>query len=88
VSVTTLANTTHPTGSPNASSVRSATTATPIRVFLDPSCGSGTFLSLCIRKAFDYADKHLVRPEELAAKLLNNIVGFDLNPLAVIAGPH
>ena len=52
---------------------------------LDPSCGSGTFLSLCIRKAFDYADKHLVRPEELAAKLLTNIVGFDLNPLAVIA---
>ncbi len=43
------------------------------------------FLSLCIRKAFEYADKHLVRPEELAGKLLTNIVGFDLNPLAVIA---
>jgi len=57
----------------------------PDKRILDPSCGSGTFLSLCIRKAFEYADKHLVRPEELAEKLLANIVGFDLNPLAVIA---
>lgn len=52
---------------------------------LDPSCGSGTFLALCIRKAFDYADKNLVRPDELVRKLLTNVVGFDLNPLAVIA---
>jgi len=52
---------------------------------LDPSCGSGTFLSLCIRNAFDYADRYLVRPDELVKKLLTNIVGFDLNPLAVIA---
>lgn len=57
----------------------------PDKRVLDPSCGSGTFLSLCIRKAFDYADRYLVRPEELAQKLLTNIVGFDLNPLAVIA---
>ncbi|HAO80390.1 MAG TPA: hypothetical protein DCQ92_15765, partial [Verrucomicrobia subdivision 3 bacterium] len=52
---------------------------------LDPSCGSGTFLALCIRKAFDYADRNLVRPDELVQKLLTNVVGFDLNPLAVIA---
>ncbi len=52
---------------------------------LDPSCGSGTFLALCIRKAFDYADRHLIRPDELVQKLLTNVVGFDLNPLAVIA---
>jgi SAM-dependent methyltransferase len=52
---------------------------------LDPSCGSGTFLALCIRKAFDYADKNLVRPDELVENLLTNVVGFDLNPLAVIA---
>jgi methylase of polypeptide subunit release factors len=57
----------------------------PDKRVLDPSCGSGTFLSLCIRKAFDYADRHLVRPDELVKKLLTNIVGFDLNPLAVIA---
>ncbi len=57
----------------------------PDKRVLDPSCGSGTFLTLCIRKAFDYADKHLVRPDELVQKLLTNVVGFDLNPLAVIA---
>lgn len=57
----------------------------PDKRVLDPSCGSGTFLALCIRKAFDYADKYLVRPDELVQKLLTNIVGFDLNPLAVIA---
>lgn len=57
----------------------------PDKRVLDPSCGSGTFLSLCIRKAFDYADRYLVRPDDLVKKLLTNIVGFDLNPLAVIA---
>jgi methylase of polypeptide subunit release factors len=57
----------------------------PDKRVLDPSCGSGTILSLCIRKAFDYADRYLVRPEDLVKKLLTNIVGFDLNPLAVIA---
>ncbi len=57
----------------------------PDKRVLDPSCGSGTFLSLCIRKAFDYADRYLIRPDELVKKLLTNIVGFDLNPLAVIA---
>lgn len=57
----------------------------PDKRVLDPSCGSGTFLALCIRKAFDYADRHLIRPDELVQKLLANIVGFDLNPLAVIA---
>ncbi len=57
----------------------------PEKRVLDPSCGSGTILSLCIRKAFDYADRYLVSPQDLVQKLLTNIVGFDLNPLAVIA---
>lgn len=57
----------------------------PDKRVLDPGCGSGTFLALCIRRAFDYADRNLVRPDELVAKLLGNVVGFDLNPLAVIA---
>jgi N-6 DNA Methylase len=57
----------------------------PDKRVLDPGCGSGTFLALCIRKAFDFADRNLVRPDELVAKLLANITGFDLNPLAVIA---
>jgi len=29
----------------------------PDKRVLDPACGSGTFLALCIRKAFDYADR-------------------------------
>lgn len=57
----------------------------PSKRVLDPACGSGTFLSLCIRKAFGYAERRLIRPDELVEKLLTNIAGFDLNPLAVIA---
>jgi hypothetical protein len=57
----------------------------PDQRVLDPACGSGTFLSLCIRKAFEYADRRLVSPGHLVKSLLTNIVGFDLNPLAVIA---
>ena len=52
---------------------------------LDPACGSGTFLVLAIRRARDYADEKLIEPRETVGKILANIVGFDLNPLAVIA---
>jgi hypothetical protein len=50
---------------------------------LDPSCGSGTFLSIAIRK------KHLhnkgVERGAVIKDILNTIVGFDLNPISVIA---
>ncbi|MDI3341039.1 MAG: N-6 DNA methylase [Sphaerobacter sp.] len=52
---------------------------------LDPACGSGTFLLLAIRRAREYADEHVVEPRETAKRIIANIVGFDLNPLAVIA---
>ena len=55
---------------------------------LDPACGSGTFLVLAIRRVLDYAEGSLVwraRERELVAKILENLVWFDLNPLAVIA---
>jgi hypothetical protein len=55
---------------------------------LDPACGSGTFLVLGIRRVLDYAEGSLAwrtRERELVAKILENLVGFDLNPLAVIA---
>ena len=52
---------------------------------LDPACGSGTFLVLAIRRAREYALQKLVEPKDAAESILNNIVGFDLNPLAVIA---
>ena len=63
----------------------------PEKRLLDPACGSGTFLVLAIRRALDYAQhpdslEWRARGEqELVAKILENIVGFDLNPLAVIA---
>jgi hypothetical protein len=52
---------------------------------LDPSCGSGTFLVLAIRRAREYADERLIEPRETVRKILSGIIGFDLNPLAVIA---
>jgi SAM-dependent methyltransferase len=52
---------------------------------LDPACGSGTFLVMAINKVREYADKHMIPKHELLPKILKNIVGFDLNPLAVMA---
>jgi hypothetical protein len=56
---------------------------------LDPACGSGTFLVLAInrvRKHFEEAREQLQYGEaELCHKIVANIVGFDLNPLAVMA---
>lgn len=53
--------------------------------FLDPACGSGTFLVFAIQKAKEYGEKHGQPPLETAKKIIKNIWGFDLNPLAVIA---
>ncbi len=54
--------------------------------FLDPACGSGTFLIQAINKAIKCVEtKKKVKMEELARHILTNIVGFDLNPLAVLA---
>jgi len=54
--------------------------------FLDPACGSGTFLVEAIHRVI-----HNTRAgkkidwREVGRLILNNIVGFDLNPLAVLA---
>lgn len=57
---------------------------------LDPACGSGTFLTLALARVrekmeFELWDRDPRRRRECAEKALRNIVGFDLNPLAVIA---
>ncbi|MBO5238007.1 MAG: hypothetical protein J6B50_04450 [Lachnospiraceae bacterium] len=49
---------------------------------LDPTCGSGTFINIAIKNAIE-CNKDL-EPEKLLEAILNNIHGFDLNPLAVI----
>ena len=58
---------------------------------LDPTCGSGTFLVFAARKKKEWYQEQYgddlseEQKEELAHKLLNEIEGFDLNPLAVLA---
>ncbi|HJH26315.1 MAG TPA: SAM-dependent methyltransferase [Methanophagales archaeon] len=53
---------------------------------LDPACGSGTFLVQGIKEAKDYAEEHFVTDKsELLRKIVGDVVGIDLNPLAVLA---
>jgi hypothetical protein len=52
--------------------------------WLDPACGSGTFLVLLIAR-YRELGHHLFLPEaELLRTITQNIVGFDINPLAVL----
>lgn len=54
--------------------------------FLDPACGSGTFLVQAIHRAVQNAEaRPRLRTAQVAKAILDNIVGFDLNPLAVLA---
>jgi len=52
---------------------------------LDPACGSGTFLVLAIRRMREYADTHFLDKRSLVKNIVTNVVGIDLNPLAVLA---
>lgn len=53
--------------------------------FLDPACGSGTFLVLIIKRIKEIGEKLLIPDKVLLEAILKNVVGIDLNPLAVIA---
>ncbi len=55
------------------------------RRLLDPGCGSGTFPVLALRRLRQYAADHLIEPGDVLDAALSNIVGFDINPLSVIA---
>jgi len=61
----------------------------PNQRLLDPACGSGTFLVAAINRIRQFHDEipPRRRPDktDLARKILENVVGFDLNPLAVLA---
>jgi SAM-dependent methyltransferase len=57
----------------------------PKKRLLDPACGSGTFLVLAIKRVRCYADDRMLPPAQVLDQVLGNIVGFDLNPLAVIS---
>ena len=55
------------------------------RRLLDPACGSGTFLVLAIRSIKEHARRAGIDPGETLDGILRNVVGIDLNPLAVLA---
>jgi len=61
----------------------------PDKRVLDPACGSGTFLVMAInriRRWYDTNREKCAYDEgDLLKKILANVVGFDLNPLAVMA---
>lgn len=57
----------------------------PSRRILDPACGSGTFLVLAIKRLKQYADEKALAEVDVLDQVLRNVVGFDLNPLAVIS---
>jgi hypothetical protein len=56
-----------------------------LKRLLDPAGGSGTFMVLAIQRAKEYGRTHNEPPRETAKRIIANIWGFDLNPLAVIA---
>ncbi len=57
----------------------------PNKRILDPACGSGTFLVIVIKKIRDYMRRNVIPESQALEKILSNVVGFDLNPLAVIS---
>lgn len=52
--------------------------------FLDPTCGSGTFLLIILNKMLKLATYLSLSPNEFLCRLVHNVVGFDINPLAVL----
>ena len=60
----------------------------PRKRLLDPACGSGTFLVLAMGRIQTWVRKNVERaprPDRLASLVARNLIGFDLNPLAVLA---
>jgi len=57
----------------------------PSRRLLDPACGSGTFLILAIRAIKEHCTRQGLAEADTLEYILDNVVGIDLNPLAVMA---
>ena len=62
----------------------SATGDSQVRV-LDPACGSGTFLVLLVKHIRERDRRANIDPVATLHRILNNVIGIDLNPLAVTA---
>lgn len=56
-----------------------------LKKLIDPACGSGTFLVLAIQRAKEHSQKEGYPVLKTTRRIVHNIWGFDLNPLAVIA---
>ena len=60
----------------------------PEKKILDPACGSGTFIIAVINRVRNWYEKNRETcgydEGDLLRKILSNVVGFDLNPLAVM----
>lgn len=50
---------------------------------LDPTCGSGSFLLSVIKKKEKYFKSQKISASEQLDRIINQVVGYDLNPLAV-----
>jgi SAM-dependent methyltransferase len=61
----------------------------PDKRILDPACGSGTFLVMAINRIRRWYDQNREKcaydEGDLLNRILANVIGFDLNPLAVMA---
>jgi hypothetical protein len=61
----------------------------PRKRLLDPSCGSGTFLVLAIHRIISWYKQFGVgegiQESQVLELILENVTGFDLNPIAVLA---
>jgi hypothetical protein len=61
----------------------------PDKRLLDPACGSGTFLVMAINRIRSWFEENREKCRfdegDLCRKILSNVIGFDLNPLAVMA---
>lgn len=57
----------------------------PSKRFLDPACGSGTFLLRAMARIREAAARDLQDERTTGRLILANVVGFDLNPVAVLA---
>jgi len=52
---------------------------------LDPTCGSGTFITHAIKRIIQ-KNKNTVNNKTIIKDITTNVVGFDINPIAVISG--